>query len=206
MILLQCFLSSSIAGEKSAGYLFWFSKGAFAIFLIFSVWKCHTFARICEVFHPVWHTMLSFSLRAVLFFQVLFVIYLKISFPVSILFQTSPGEPRIVKQALKLSDISSRSPNFSCTFSTYLLLTFSSVKIADPVFSLLFGSLAFLFCCSVLHLVCFSNKPHYWNIHKEKWIHLGCTGCWRITKWTHMCSPHKGRRQHWECCLCFFNI
>lgn len=46
MILLQCFLSSSIAGEKSAGYLFWFSKGAFAIFLIFSVWKCHTFARI----------------------------------------------------------------------------------------------------------------------------------------------------------------
>lgn len=162
--------------------------GSVKFFILFGTW----------CYHSVWE-LLIFS-RCYLF-----VTYLKISFTVSILFQTSPGEPRIIKQALKLSGISSRSPNFSCTFSTYLLFTFSSVRIADPVFSLLFGSLAFLFCCSVLHLVCFANKPPYWNIHKEKWIPPGCTRCWRLTKWTHTCNSHRERRQHWECCLCFFN-
>ena len=52
----------------------------------------------------------------------LFVTYLKISFTVSILFQTSPGEPRIVKQALKLSGI----------FPFSLSLLFSQLFVKPP--------------------------------------------------------------------------
>lgn len=112
---------------------------------------CQNVIILCKyvkLFHPVWHTVFPFNLRSCSFFSgaISFVIYLRISFIISILFLlTNPGDSCIIKQTFELANISSRSLNFSCSLFIYLFLVLCSVRILAPFFSSLFSSFHFSF-------------------------------------------------------------
>ena len=111
--------------------------------------KCHNFVQICEVVSSCLAHSIPFQSKSMfLFFSgiISFVIYLRVSSIISILFlQTNPGDPCIIKQTLELANISSRSLNFSCSLFIYLFLVLCSVRTLAPIFSSLFSSFAFLF-------------------------------------------------------------
>lgn len=155
LMILLMFFSSSIAG-RNLELSIWFSKGAFCNFLhLLGNMEMSYFCDGSVRFSSLFALMLSFSLR--MFFQS--VVCWR--FPSLSLFYFRPAQENhsSLNWALKLFRYLIQVSQLLLHISTYLLLAFSSVKIADPVLAYL--AVAFLFYCSVLHLVCFSNKPHY---------------------------------------------